>query len=106
MAATVTQNTNNSRIARDKKAAVEATPNLPSDKFSITLHILQEYLEIEDECALPKLWHMWANSIKCQEYNILERNAPSLLQRPGCLFKQHSRHISQISLGDVKLYFC
>jgi hypothetical protein len=82
MAAAVTQNTNDNRIARDQKAAIATTPKLPSDKFSITLPILQDYLEIEDERNLPKLWHMWANSTKRQEYNVLNESLQAYARGP------------------------
>jgi hypothetical protein len=71
MAVAVTQQTNDSRAAREQKLADSVTPKLPSDKFTITLGILQEYLEIPDECNLPPLWHQWANCSKRQELLIL-----------------------------------
>jgi hypothetical protein len=71
MAAAVTQNTNESRIAREEKAARATDPKLPSDKFTITLNILLEYLGIADENNLPPLWHRWANDTKKQEFAIL-----------------------------------
>jgi hypothetical protein len=71
MAAAVTHNTNDNRLAREEKAARAAEPKLPSDKFTITLNILQEYLETPDENNLPPLWHRWANGTKKQEFTIL-----------------------------------
>ena len=71
MAAAVTQNTNDSRVAREQRAAQAAEPKLPSDRFTITLPILQEYLEVADERNLPQLWHQWANCTKKQEFNVL-----------------------------------
>jgi hypothetical protein len=71
MAAAVTHNTNENRLAREEKAARAAEPKLPSDKFTITLNILQEYLEIPNENDLPPLWHRWANGTKKQEFTIL-----------------------------------
>jgi hypothetical protein len=68
-----TQNTNDNRFARDQWAAQMAEPKLPSDCFTITLPILQEYLEVADERNLPQLWHQWANCTKKQEFNILNK---------------------------------
>jgi hypothetical protein len=53
MAVAVTQQTNDSRVAREQKLAEAEAQKLPSDKFTITLNILQEYLEIADERNLP-----------------------------------------------------
>jgi hypothetical protein len=71
MAAAVTHNTNDNRLAREEKAARAAEPKLPSNKFTITLNILQEYLKTPDENNLPPLWHRWANGTKKQEFTIL-----------------------------------
>jgi hypothetical protein len=80
MAAAVLQNTNNNRLARDEKLAREQTPKLPSDKYTFTLNILLEYLEIADEQQLPKLWHNWSNCTKKQEFQVLTE----LLQAYTC----------------------
>jgi len=53
MAAAVTHNTTDNRLAREQKAATALAPKLPSEKFSVTLPILQDYLNIEDERNLP-----------------------------------------------------
>jgi hypothetical protein len=71
MAAAVTQNTNDNRLAREEKANKAAEPKLPSKKFAGTIQILQEYLVIAGECQLPPLWHKWANCTKRQEFNDL-----------------------------------
>jgi hypothetical protein len=71
MAAAVTQNTNDTRLAREEKAAQRNEPKLPSDRFTVTLNILQEYLQVADETHLPPLWHRWANCTKRQEFNVL-----------------------------------
>jgi hypothetical protein len=71
MAVAVTQQTNDTRVAREQKLAAAEEPKLPSDKFTITLNILQEYLEIADERNLPSLWHQWANCSKRQELLVL-----------------------------------
>jgi hypothetical protein len=71
MAAAVTQNTNENRLAHDEKAARKNTPKLPSDKYEHTLPILLDFLQIQDEVNLPQLWHKWANCTKRQEFQIL-----------------------------------
>jgi len=63
MAAAVTQNTNDNRLARDEKELKEQEPKLPSFKFKNTIGILLNYLVIADETNLPELWHQWANWI-------------------------------------------
>jgi hypothetical protein len=67
MAIAVTQNTNNYCLAREQKAA-EAEA---SDKFTITLDILQEYLEVPHKRNLPTLWHfliVWLESRRLQRW--------------------------------------
>jgi hypothetical protein len=49
MAVAVTQSTNDTRQAREEKKARAQEPKLPSEKFTVTLGILQEYLEEADE---------------------------------------------------------
>jgi hypothetical protein len=71
MAVAVTHNTNETRIAREEKAARQAEPKLPSDRFTVTLAILQNYLQIGDEVNLPPLWHKLANCTKKQDFNVL-----------------------------------
>jgi hypothetical protein len=71
MAAAVMQNTNDSHVTHEQKAAQAAAQKLPSDKFMIMLPVLQEYLNIADEQELPDLWHQWANCKKKQEFSIL-----------------------------------
>jgi len=71
MAVAVTHNTNETRIAREEKAARQAEPKLPSDRFTVTLAILQNYLQIGDEINLPPLWHKLANCTKKQDFNVL-----------------------------------
>jgi hypothetical protein len=67
MAVAVTQQTNEHRVTREQKMADATAPKLPSDKFNITINILQEFLEVPDERNLPDLWHQWANCSKRQE---------------------------------------
>jgi hypothetical protein len=71
MAVAVMQNTNETRVAGEQKAAQQAEPKLPSDRFTVTLGILQNYLQIDDECNLPLLWHRWVNCTKKQDFNVL-----------------------------------
>jgi len=72
MAAAVTQNTNESQIAREEKAARAADPKLPSDKFTITLNIFLEYLGIADKNNLPPLWGIGGQTApKKKEFAIL-----------------------------------
>jgi hypothetical protein len=64
MAAAVTQNTNDTRLAREEKAAHRNEPKLPSDRFTVTLNILQEYGAaaecIRDVCGVLSL--VWSHS--------------------------------------------
>jgi hypothetical protein len=71
MAVAVTQNTNDNRQAREEKLARSTEPKLPSNKFTVTLNILLEYLETADENNLPCLWHIWANRKKRQKFGVL-----------------------------------
>jgi hypothetical protein len=71
MAAAVTHNTNEQRLARDDREAKEKAPKLPSDKFSRTIVVLLELLQITDEVNLPLIWHDWANCTKRQELQVL-----------------------------------
>jgi hypothetical protein len=49
MAAAISQQTNDNRVAQDEKELRDQTPKLPSSKFKITLVILIEMLLIQDE---------------------------------------------------------
>jgi len=71
MAAVVTHNTNEQRLARDEHDAKEKAPKLPSYKFNHTIVILLEFLQIADEANLPLIWHDWANCMTRQELQIL-----------------------------------
>lgn len=48
-----------------------AGPKLPSDHYTTILNILLEFLQIPEEWSIPPLWHQWANSTKCQDFQIL-----------------------------------
>jgi hypothetical protein len=82
MAAAVTMNTNDGRLAREEKAARATAPKLPSDKFTVTLPILLDYLEIENEERLPALWHRWANCSKKQDLTVLTEQLHSYARSP------------------------
>jgi hypothetical protein len=71
MAAAVLQNTNDNQLACDKKLTREQTPKLHSEKYTVTLNILLENLEIANEQKLPKLWHNWSKCTKRQEFQVL-----------------------------------
>lgn len=64
--------TNDNHIARDQHEADANEPKLPSAKFTVTLPVLLEYLEVADKRHLPTLWHQWANSAKRQEFQVLK----------------------------------
>jgi hypothetical protein len=71
MATAIVAQTNDSRIAREYKEAIALEPKLPSDRFTVTLPVLMEYLQIDDERNLPTIWHSWANCSKRQESQVL-----------------------------------
>jgi hypothetical protein len=71
MAAALIAQTNDARMARELKSTQDAEPKLPSDRFKVTLPVLLEYLEIQNEADLPQVWHAWANCTKKQEIQIL-----------------------------------
>lgn len=72
MAAALMAQTNDTHLARDQHEAQALGPKLPSDKFMVTLPVLMEYAEVQDEQELPLLWHQWANCTKRQEFNVLK----------------------------------
>jgi hypothetical protein len=71
MATALIAQTNDTRVARELKSAQDAEPKLPSDRFKVTLPVLLEYLEMQNEADLPQVWHAWANCTKKQEIQIL-----------------------------------
>jgi hypothetical protein len=71
IAVAVAQNTNDNRQACAEKVARSASPKLPSEKFTATIGILQDFLLTPNEADLPALWHHWANCTKRQEFNVL-----------------------------------
>jgi hypothetical protein len=82
MAAAVMMNTNDSRLAREEKMARALLQKLPSDKYTATLPILLDYLEIADEADLPDLWHRWANCTKRQDFMVLTEQLQSYSRSP------------------------
>ncbi len=82
MAAAVTMNTNDSRLAHEEKMAQALVLQLPSNKYSATLPILLDYLEIADEVDLPTLWHRWANCMKKQDFTVLTEQLQSYSRSP------------------------
>jgi hypothetical protein len=83
MATAVTHDTNDARPHHEQNEAQANTPKLPSDKFTIMLPDLQQYLNSADERNLPELWHMWANCTKKQEFNILSETLQAYARRPN-----------------------
>jgi len=83
MATAVTHSMNNARLNREQKEAQANTPKLPSDKFTIMLPVLQQYLDTDDERNLPELWHLWANCSKKQEFNILSETLQAYARSPN-----------------------
>jgi len=71
MAAALIGQTNETRQAREIKLAQDVDPKLPSDRFKVTLPILIEYLQVQNEDDLPPLWHRWANCTKKQDIQVL-----------------------------------
>jgi hypothetical protein len=71
MAAALTSQTNDTRLAREQKAMLEATPKQPSDRFTVTLPVLLDLLLNQSEANLPPLWHRWANCTKKQDVQVL-----------------------------------
>jgi hypothetical protein len=84
MATAIVQQTYKARTTRETKQLEDETPKLPStvDKFKHTLHILLRLLNLDDEEALPLLWHEWANCGKKQELAILKDLLDNYAQSP------------------------
>jgi hypothetical protein len=71
MATAILTQTNDNRVIRDQRTAEDLEPKLPSKRFSVTLPVLLEYLQITDERLLPDVWHKWANCTKKQDFQVL-----------------------------------
>jgi hypothetical protein len=100
MAVAITQSTNDSRMAHEEKAARQDEPKLLSDRFTVTLGILQSYLQVEDEINLPPLWHQLANCTKRQEFNVLSNMLQSHARSPDA-FSTCAPIASAKALQDV-----
>jgi hypothetical protein len=85
MASAIIHQTNDSRHARELKAARDLDPKLPSEKFAVTLPVLLEYLQTADERDLPELWHKWANGKKREEFQILRDTLEAFSRSPLAL---------------------
>jgi hypothetical protein len=72
MAVALIAQTNDNRAARDQLAMQEAEPKLPSERFTVTLPVLLDILQLHSELDLPPLWHRWANCTKRQEVQVLQ----------------------------------
>jgi hypothetical protein len=77
VAAALIVQTNDSRQAREQKAAQDTEPKLPSERFKVTLPVLLEYLQVQDENDLPPIWHRWSNCTKKQELQVLRDSLDS-----------------------------
>jgi hypothetical protein len=77
VAAALIVQTNDTRQAREQKAAQDSEPKLPSDRFKVTLPVLLEYLQVQDENDLPPIWHRWSNCTKKQELQVLRDSLDS-----------------------------
>jgi len=82
MAAAIITQTNDTRISREQKLAAEMEPKLPSSKFTVTLPVLLEYLQLTDERHLPDIWHKWANCSKRQEFQVLREALEAFSRTP------------------------
>jgi len=71
MATAIITQTNENKLVRAQKEAEDLEPKLPSKRFTVTLPVLLEYLQIADEANLPDIWHKWANCTKRQEFQVL-----------------------------------
>ncbi len=71
MASALINQTNDNRQAREQKIAADQEPKLPSDRFTVTLPVLMEYLQTSNEANLPDLWHKFANCTKKQDSQVL-----------------------------------
>jgi len=82
MATALLTQTNDNRLIRDQKAVEDLEPKLPSKRFSVTLPVLLEYLQIADERLLPDVWHKWANCTKKQNFQVLRDTLEAFARSP------------------------
>jgi hypothetical protein len=85
MAAALIVQTNDARATREQKQAQDMEPKLPSSQFTVTLPVLLEYLQIDNELSPPTIWHSWANCTKRQETQVL-RDALDAFSRSADAF--------------------
>jgi hypothetical protein len=85
MAAALIVQTNDARATREQKQAQDMEPKLPSSRFTVTLPVLLEYLQLDTELNLPTIWYSWANCIKRQETQVL-RDALDAFSRSADAF--------------------
>jgi hypothetical protein len=77
MAVALIAQTNDTRAAREQKTAQDLEPKLLSSRFTVTLPVLLEYLQVADERDLPDIWHQWSNCTKRQEVQVLRNSLDS-----------------------------
>jgi hypothetical protein len=82
MATALIVQTNDSRIARDQKIVQDAAPKLPSDRFTVTLPVLMEYLQVGNEADLPQIWHNWPSCAKRLEAQVLRDTLDAFARSP------------------------
>ncbi len=100
MATAIVQQTDKARTARETKKLEVKTPKLPLvvDNFKHTLHILTKLFNVDNEDALPILWHEWANCGKKQELCIIK----DLLDN----YAQSQHHfVTKSPIGTPNCYF-
>jgi hypothetical protein len=82
MAAAIITQTNDQRQVHEQRLADEQEAKLPSTRFTVTLPVLMEYLQIDDECNLPEIWHSWSNCTKRQELQVLRNTLDAFARTP------------------------
>ena len=105
MATAIIAQTNDTRQARELKLAEDQAPKLPSKRFEVTLPVLMEYLQVEDERNLPDIWHQWSNCAKRQETQVL-RDALDAFARSSHAFSSAVPIVSARLTQDMLALFC
>lgn len=82
MATAIVAQTNDARQAREQKLAEDRAEKLPSERFTVTLPVLLEYLEVADERNLPDIWTRWANCTKRQEMQVFRDSLDAFARSP------------------------
>jgi hypothetical protein len=83
MATALINQTNDQRQAREQRFVDEQEPKLPSTRFTVTLPVLMEYLQVDDERNLPEIWHSWSNCTKRQELQVLRDTLDAFPRTPA-----------------------